>query len=376
MDSPHPRFDPPLYHAALAYYSLPMDTRRVFVKVDARTLACGTAADAARRNLPAWVQVNEPAAGFPLRKAANADIAVVRTITLDAEYAPEPHRAHAIGLELAQDLEQAGLVAPGLAVEDSGAGCHLVLPIPPIRTADHGGGDSVNAAVALVVATDIKPRFAQAAERHGLAGQIKLEAFDISRLFSVPGMWRPGGLKPDEAAYLRDGYVRRWLPPYTAENPPRRRESHELARRIIAATRLVQTENKAQDEPTWRQAPVPLDLRKRAAQGRIKRVTLDLLDEAGPAGYQSASEADAALAAGLISAGLTTGEAYVLLLGSVRGDDALKRKGERHGETYLKRTVAHAAGFVGPVVERPTGLRVRYSTPAQSRQALVREGRR
>jgi len=376
MDSPHPRFDPALYHAALAYYSLPADTRRVFVKVDARTLACGTAADAARRNLAAWVQVNEPAAGYPLKKAANQDIAVVGTITLDAEYASEPHRAHAVGLDLAHDMEEAGLAAPGLAVEDSGAGFHIVLPITPIRTADYGGGDSVNAAVALVVATDIKPRFAQAAERHGLGSHIKLDAFDISRIFSVPGMWRPGGLKPDEAAYLRDGYVRRWLPPYTADNPPERRESHELARRIVAATRLVQAENKAQAEPTWSQAPGPLDLRERAAQGRIKRTTLDLLDEAGPAGYQSASEADAALAAGLISAGLTTGEAYILLLGSTRGDDAVTRKGERHGETYLKRTVAHAAAFVGPVTVRMSGLRMRDTTPAQARQALAQEGRR
>ena len=376
MTATPPTCNTALYHAALTYYGLAAGHARVFAKGHDGYLRLCTATDAARHNLPAWVQVNEPTAGYPLKKAANADIAVVRTITLDAEYTPEPHRAHAIGLDLAHGLEQAGLVAPGLAVEDSGAGFHLVLPIAPIRTADYGGGDIINAAVALVVATDIKPLFLQAAERLGLASHIKLDAFDISRIFSVPGMWRPGGLKPDEAAYLRDGYIRRWLPPYTADNPPKRRESHELARRIVAATRLVQAENKAQAEPTWSQAPRPLDLRERAAQGRIKRATLDLLNEAGPAGYQIASEADAALAAGLISAGLTAGEAYVLLLGSVRGDDAVTRKGERHGETYLRRTVAHAAAFVGPVVERPTGLRVRYSTPAQTRQALVRDGRR
>jgi hypothetical protein len=42
------------------------------------------------------------------------------------------------------------------------------------------------------------------------------------------------------------------------------------------------------------------DLRERAARGRIRRATLELLDSAGAAGYQSASEADAAIAAGLV----------------------------------------------------------------------------
>jgi hypothetical protein len=99
------------------------------------------------------------------------------------------------------------------------------------------------------------------------------------------------------------------------------------------------------------------DLRERAARGRIRRATLDLLDLPGGAGYQSPSEADAALAAGLIHAGLTLGEAYMLMRDSPRGQDALLRKGERHGEDYLRRTVTRAGGFAGATAQAMRFLR-------------------
>lgn len=115
----------------------------------------------------------------------------------------------------------------------------------------------------------------------------------------------------------------------------------------------------------------PRDLRERAARGRIRRETLGLLDSAGPDRYNSPSEADAALAAGLISAGLTADETLALLLDSPRGQDAARRKGERHAMDYWRRTVGHACDYVGPVVAhggqrgrvmptiaRPSGVRL------------------
>jgi hypothetical protein len=109
----------------------------------------------------------------------------------------------------------------------------------------------------------------------------------------------------------------------------------------------------------------PTDLRERAAQGRIRRETLALLDNTGAAWYQSASEADEALACGLVGAGLTVDETLTLLLGSARGRDALERKGPRHGEDYLERTVAHAASYVGAVIQRPDGRRGRCLPPVR-----------
>lgn len=107
----------------------------------------------------------------------------------------------------------------------------------------------------------------------------------------------------------------------------------------------------------------PRDLRERAARGRIRRETLTLLDTVGGDRYGSPSEADAAVAAGLIGAGLTAEEALTLLADSVRGHDAMQRKGETHGEWYLRRTVEHAAVFVGPVVELPHGRARLVSRP-------------
>ena len=132
---------------------------------------------------------------------------------------------------------------------------------------------------------------------------------------------------------------------------PRRQPGSEPGR-VAAGIRLVP------DGP-------PSGLRERAARGRIRRSTLALLDSVGPAGYQSATEADAAIAAGLIGAGLTEAEALTLLALSARGQDAAERKGERYAEAYWRRTVAHAAAYVGPVLERPDGLRVRRLPPLQ-----------
>jgi hypothetical protein len=72
-------------------------------------------------------------------------------------------------------------------------------------------------------------------------------------------------------------------------------------------------------------------LRESAAGGRIRRATLALLDNTGAGDYDSPTEADAAIAAGLIDAGLTMDEALAMLLDSARGHDAIERKGERYG---------------------------------------------
>jgi hypothetical protein len=53
-------------------------------------------------------------------------------------------------------------------------------------------------------------------------------------------------------------------------------------------------------------------------------------------------QADAAIAAVLIGTGLTPDEALSLLLHSVRGQDAMERKGQRYGLTYWQHTGVHA----------------------------------
>jgi hypothetical protein len=103
----------------------------------------------------------------------------------------------------------------------------------------------------------------------------------------------------------------------------------------------------------------PAELRERASRGRIRRATLALLDSTGPAGYRSAPQADAAIAAALVGAGLSRDEALSLLLHSVRAQDAMERKGQRHGLTYWQHTIAHAADLVGSVTVRADGRRVR-----------------
>jgi putative DNA primase/helicase len=135
---------------------------------------------------------------------------------------------------------------------------------------------------------------------------------------------------------------------------------HALHRRVFGHLQPARQSRAKADvrafEPSDQQAA---DLRERAARGRIKRTTLALLDSTGAGDYDSPSEADAAIAAGLIHAGLNESEVLAMLLDSARGQDAIGRKGERYGLSYWQRTVAHAAELVGPITVRADGRRVR-----------------
>lgn len=246
--APQGQFDQASFQAALRFYGLPIDYRRVFRQADTgrvdkngkpiTTLVQTSARFASENNFANWVQINAPSDKSPNKKANNADIEIVRNITLDWEYPPDPELCHRIGIDLAKYLVSYGFAEPGLPVEDSGAGSHIVLPIRHIDTIKLGGGELVNEAVGLVVKEFIKPEFNRLAAEYGLDGLVKLEGFDISRILSAPGSWRPYNPRKDEKNgcpnYLRSGYLRRWLEPYAPSSGkyPVRRESENLARLV------------------------------------------------------------------------------------------------------------------------------------------------
>jgi hypothetical protein len=251
-------FDKEMYSAALAYYGLPQDYNRIFAKLG-EGLEAVTAQQAANTNRACWLQVNETAADFPIKKPSRADITTVRNIQLDFEYPPEPQRCHAVGVELVFALASKGYISQEgqPIVEDSGAGCHIVLPIAPLETNEHGGGEAVNEAVAGVVRRYFEPEFNRIARRYHLDKAVKLEAFDISRIFSVPGTWRPGNSKPNEADYLRTGYMRRWLPPYIGQTYPMRHESRVLTDLVKAECVAIATQPKQTPQATAARTPRP-----------------------------------------------------------------------------------------------------------------------
>jgi hypothetical protein len=86
------------------------------------------------------------------------------------------------------------------------------------------------------------------------------------------------------------------------------------------------------------------ELWRRAAKSRIRGRTLNLLYTTGAGDYRSPSEADAAIAAALIGAGLNSNEVLTLILASPRGK-AADRKGQ-HLLDYWRRTIANAAAWL------------------------------
>ena len=233
-------FDAAMYAASLAYYGKPPDYPRVFTPGMNSTLPPATPPRDCVRGQAVWLQANETAPNFVVRKPGTGNITTVTNITLDFEHPQEPGRVHRLARAYVARLIARGLVPEGQPIEDSGAGAHIVIPIPAIICAEHGGSEVVNDAVASVVAEYFAPLFAELAAAEGLP-DLELDAYDIARVISVPGTWRPGGKKPGEAPHLLDGYLRQWLPPHDARLPVRR-ESQHLRALIIEATGQVEAE--------------------------------------------------------------------------------------------------------------------------------------
>lgn len=256
------KFNQKLFTAHLAYLGLPADYSRNFRLEVSKTevdkdgnpktyLKSANVAQASRSGVAVWTQVNfsEPAHalndyGNP-KKPTNQDIDVVLNITLDFEDVKNPDKVKVFGLELGQRLTALFKYDTSLPVVDSGAGCHIELPITPIPTEGWGGGIKVNEAVRLVMTNHCKPLFAELAEKHGLTGTIKLEAFDISRVLSLAGTYRPPNPKKDVggAEFLANGYARKWLN-YDETILPIRAESQYLTDLVIQAVKDIELEEK------------------------------------------------------------------------------------------------------------------------------------
>lgn len=250
------KFDAQMYAAALAYYGLPTNYNRTFKqkllfdkltnepkldkkgKQESTLISCAAGKESAQGN-SVWVQVNQVFEGSAVRvfknddneytypkKAANADIQFIANITLDAEYPPQPEIALNIARGLAVHLVKEGLAENGLPIENSGAGFHFVLPIPAIETTPATAAQW-NDAVHEVVKTHIQPMFDQLVAQSGI--KMDLGGYDISRVLSAPGTWRPYRPDKEDCAELREGCMRSWCEPYVDGNYPQRRESTKLA---------------------------------------------------------------------------------------------------------------------------------------------------
>ncbi len=275
------KFDLSTYQAALAYYGLPSDYGRVFTQSDSINPNTGTpslipcnAEQACQSGKPVWVQVNtsNPDAALDrlgrYKKPANKDIAVVKNITIDVEYSPDPLRLRRLVIELVSTLVDQGLLETRIPIEDSGAGNHLVIPIAPIDVADWGGHDVVNAAIDSLVRTHIDPFFDELLKKYKLDGlrpelagdngkpkPIKLECFDIGRILSAPGTFRPGNTKPNETASIIQGHLRGWVYPYDQE-PPKRVESQIMTDLVKAFCNTIQAEKTETEAATKKKVAV------------------------------------------------------------------------------------------------------------------------
>lgn len=197
---------------ALSYYGLPADYQRVFTKNGTPTgLKPISITDAATLPVYAWVQLNAVDPSHPISKPANKDITCVRNISFDVDYPQDPAEAISIAIKLSEFISDL-FAHPKIPVEDTGGGAHFVIPIPDLDTSIHGGGDVVNLAIRMVVDQLIKPEFVRLRDGRKIsAGDIDFGSYDISRILSCPGTYRPPHPKKPDAKFLKKGYVRQWF---------------------------------------------------------------------------------------------------------------------------------------------------------------------
>ena len=236
-------FDPEAYAAAVALLGIPGRNIPAFT-LRGKSLRPADPEYDSLAGAKVWTQINESADLPASRKPSNADITHVRNISWEYEYPRNPALAHQLSIELRQRLIASGLFGEGMADHDSGAGVHTLVPINLLICAEHGGGEVVNEAVRRIIDRYVRPHFEELAGSLGLTGKGgELGAYDISRILSMPGTWRPGGSKPDDAPELAGGYLRRWLLP--EDQPfPVRVESQILFTLIAAECAAIREESR------------------------------------------------------------------------------------------------------------------------------------
>lgn len=209
------------FFRALKFYNLDRSYNRIFTPNGNGSLHSLDPKLAISKQCYAWVQINLTDQSFPLKKPENADIVIVQNISLDFELPGNPSASHAIAEEFGSWISAVFFSGQNvyLPIEDTGAGSHIIIPIEPLNTRIYGGGDVVNTAVKLVVEKYIRDQFYLICQDHGT--QMALGAYDISRLLSVPGTWRPPSATKNDAAFLLNGYVRRYMPPFDSTDPVR-----------------------------------------------------------------------------------------------------------------------------------------------------------
>jgi len=269
FEDPDRKYDHKMYQSAIAFYGHLPTWERTFTKhlmtdkntgapiLDEKTGKQKTAlhscnpSTACLQGNAVWTQVNPPFEGTAIwtskdgkysgpKKATNRDIQFIRNVTLDFEYPKAPHTAHAVAHRLVHYLASIGLCKPDHPIEDTGGGVHIGLPIVQIESTPEIS-TLWNGAVARVVKSLILPEFNRLCQGAGIV--MDLEGYDISRILSFPGTWRPTNPDKEDAGFLKDGYLRRWLEPYTDENYPVRKENEKLTQLIQEAFTKLQNES-------------------------------------------------------------------------------------------------------------------------------------
>ncbi|NWJ45294.1 MAG: hypothetical protein HXX08_05385 [Chloroflexi bacterium] len=231
------RFNQAVFDSAIAYYGKTPKEAKFFAKNGKMLPPVSNPQEVSENGKAVWLAVNlfqNPEGSKPATK----DITRIDNVTIDFETPAEPTSSHAVGAMLYNLLLQKGITS---VVEDSGAGCHIIIPISPIvlpkppvplEKGIKGIHDLANDAVKLWITHNLEDKFSSACQQIGI--NTKLEGMDIARVMSIAGTFRVGNSKPNEAQFLRNGYLRRVLLPTNEQGLyPERVENNTVTQELL-----------------------------------------------------------------------------------------------------------------------------------------------
>lgn len=161
-------------------------------------------------NIPIWYRVNP--VRNPRARGTIYDVIAIKNIVYEFEYRSDPQVAIATALRFRNSLIRKGWAPHDLIIFISGGGIHLIIAIPEIKL-ERKTARRYNAAIQKMTEKEIFPLFLDAKNyvqalfpKEDLS-KMNLEGYDIARLLSASGTWRPS-THDDDHSSLKNGIIR------------------------------------------------------------------------------------------------------------------------------------------------------------------------
>lgn len=222
----------------------------VLVMYDNKAMKSTSLKSAIRNKRRIYMPINIGVASGTSGRLKNEDITECLNWQIDFEYPQDPDKAIEVGRLFLQKLIQRKWTEEGQDMQHSGAGCRIILGTAPIFTREKGQQQKVSDAWKRIIVgegSEINRLFQQCCKHVGI--EMKIDFCPISQPAAPDGVWRYTNPKKQDAAFLKDGFLRTRI-----VGDGKRHESKRLRAAILNAL-----EHPIKNDQYWEEEQYELD---------------------------------------------------------------------------------------------------------------------